>query len=278
MGSHVPPAFSRTTRTEMNSQFRFFTDTATLAVFDPERLKHRAGAESDWWCLDFLQLEEFRSGTFAVIALGGDGVYRMRITTGDLTLDERDYAVGAVRGLGVEVVSGKVFVGAAECMPGGGIAFTSADVDRGLLLDTENGRYEVDLFAIQWFNSPRWWRDDRSVPDGAPVDIVAVLKPRLTPFAEICSQSRLDFYSSAYLFESTTRRVGPEPGMILTTKVRRGPSGELCLKECGPRSYRASLVDYSGVAWKDTIRLRVISVDHHSKQLVGEFVEKAIGQ
>ncbi len=265
-------------RRDMNSQFYFFTDAATLAVFDPEVLRHRADAESDWWCLDFLQLEEFRSGAAALVALGGDGAYRIRITNGDLTLDERDYATGVVRGLGVEVASGKLFAGAAECMPGGGSGFTSADVKRGLLLDADDGQDEVDVFAINWFNSPRWWRDDHYVPDDAPVDIVAVMKPRLTPFAEIRSQPRLDFYSSNYLFESTTRRVGPEPGMILTTKVRRGPSNELCLKECGPCGYAASLVDYSGVAWKDTIRFRVVAVNNEAKQIVGEFVQKAVAQ
>ena len=167
---------------DMNSQFRFFTDTATLAIFDPERLKHRADAESDWWCLDFLQLEEFRSGSVALVALGGDGAYRVRITDRDLTPDERDYATGAVRGLGVEAVSGKLFAGPAECIPGGGSVFAPTDVNRGLLIDTENGRYDVDLFAITWFNSPRWWSADGSGPDGAPADIVAVLKSRVMPF------------------------------------------------------------------------------------------------
>ena len=258
----------------MDLQSRFFTDTATLAIFDPERLRHRAEAESDWWCTDLLQLEEFRSGSVALVGLGGDGAYRVRITDGEMTSDERDYAAGAVRSLGVEVVSGKLFLGPAECMPGGGSGFTPADAERGLLLEAENGRYGVDLFAIEWSDSPRWWRDDRSVPDDAPADIVAVLRPRLTPFAEIGAEPRLDFCAEAYIFESATRRVGPEPGMILTTKVRRGTSNELCLKECGPCGYRASLVDYSGVAWKDTIRLRVLGVDHDRKQIVGEFVEK----
>ena len=265
-------------RTHMNLQFRFFTDAATLAVFDPERLRHRADAESDWWCSGFLQLEEFRSGSVALVGLGGDGAYRVRITNGDLTPDEQDYAAVRCADLGVEVVSGKLFVGPAECIPGGGSGFTPADLQARLLLETENGRYDVDLFAIGWFNSPRWWRGDHSVPDDAPVDVVAVLRPMLTPFAGIGSEPHLDFRSGDYIFESMTRRVGPEPGMILTTKVRRGTSSELCLKECGPCGYRASLVDYSGVAWKITIRLRVLGVDHDAKQIVGEFVEKVASQ
>ena len=262
----------------MDSQFDFFTDAATLAIFDPERLSYRAEAESDWWCSDFLQLEEFRSGSVALVGLGGDGAYRVRITDGELSPDERDYARDAVRGLGVEVVSGKLFLGPAECIPGGGCGFTPAAEERGLLHDTENGWYGLDLFAIDWFGSPRWWRVDQTEPDDAPADIVAVLRPRLTPFAEIGTEPRLDFGANAYIFQSPIRRVGPEPGMILTTKVRRGASNELCLKECGPCGYRASLVDYSRVAWKDTIRLRVLGVDHDGRQIVGEFLEKVDSQ
>jgi hypothetical protein len=52
------------------------------------------------------------------------------------------------------------------------------------------------------------------------------------------------------------------------------PSDELCLKDCGPLGYGASLVDYAAVAWRDTIRLKVLKVDHTAKQLIGEFGEK----
>ncbi len=39
-----------------------------------------------------------------------------------------------------------------------------------------------------------------------------------------------------------------------------------------------ALVDYSGVAWKDTIRFKVLAVDHFAKQISGEFVDKLEGQ
>jgi hypothetical protein len=258
----------------LNSQCRFFTDTGTLAIFDPARLDDRVSANSDWWCSDLLELEEIQTGSVALVSLSGDGVYRLRITNGDLTVDERDYATCLVSGLGVEVSSGELFVGPAECVPSGGSGFTATEVSRGLLLKTENGQYDIKMFAIDWLNSPRWWRDDHSISDDALVDLVAVLRPRSTPFTGVDSQPRLNFSSDTYIFESTTRRVGPEPGMILTTKVRKNLSSELCLKDCGPRGYQASLVDNAGIAWKDTIRLKVLSVDHTSKTLIGEFVDK----
>ena len=60
--------------------------------------------------------------------------------------------------------------------------------------------------------------------------------------------------------------------MILTTTVRKAPNG-LTLKECGPGYYHAELNDYAQVAWKDTIRFRVLTVDHQAKSMTGEFVE-----
>ena len=259
----------------INLQFNLFTDTAVIAVFDSARLGNRVDGESDWWCSDLSQIAEVRTGSIALVSLGGDGVYRVRVTDGDMTVDERDYAASAVCGLGVEVISGKLYAGPAECMPGGGIGFTPASEERGLVLECDDGAYDVELFAIHWRDSPRWWKDDHSVPDDAPVDIVATLRPRQRPFSAGSGECRLDFYGNNYLYESATRRVGPEPGMILTTKVRRGPSSELCLKGCGPLGYRASLIEYSGVAWKDTIRIRVVAVDHDAKQLTAEFVSKA---
>lgn len=134
----------------------------------------------------------------------------------------------------------------------------------------------MDVYGTKWSASPRWWTEDLAAPDDAPADLVVVLKPRPehVGFAGVAEEPRIDTWSDAYLFASETRRLGPEPGMLLTTRVRRGPSNELVLKSCGPGHYEASLDDFSPVAWKDTIRLRVLRVDHAAKRLVGEFVEK----
>ena len=64
--------------------------------------------------------------------------------------------------------------------------------------------------------------------------------------------------------------------MILTTKVRKGPDG-LTLKDCGPCDYQATLIDYSSAAWKDTIRFKVVTVDHKAQTLTGEYIETVAG-
>src|SRR5262245_24423499 len=137
----------------MNAIINFFTDTATLAGFDPMGLTHRVADTSDWWTDNFLELEEVRLGAMALIDLGSDGVFRARITDGDLTPDEHDYAAEVIRDLGLEVTSNAVYVGPGECLPGGG--FDAPDLARGIMLPLTNGAYKLDAYAIQWSDSPR---------------------------------------------------------------------------------------------------------------------------
>ncbi len=264
-------------RSSMDCTLEFFTDAATLAIFDPQRLERRVDDDSDWWCSGFAQLEEVQSGAVALVGLGGDGVYQARITDGDLTPDERDYAAEFVHNLGVEVVSGRLFIGPGECVPGGNSHFTPADAKRGTLFEINNGSYFVDVYAIHWFNSPRWWTADHRPPHDAPADFVVVIRQRTGPIPALDSEPRFAGWSDAFLFESSTRQIGPQPGMILTTKVRKDLNGGLSLKDCGPCDYRASLTDYSQVAWKDTIRFKVLAVDHDAKRITGEFIETVEG-
>jgi hypothetical protein len=260
----------------MNHTFKFLTDTATLAVFDPERLRHRVHDAADWWTDDATQLEEVQAGAMALVSLGSDGVYHARITDEELTSDERDYATEVIADLGVEVISGRLYIGPGECQPGGDAEFSASDVERGALVELPPGAYRAEVYAIGWFDSPRWWSEDHRPPEGAPADFVVRVVPRSRPISPIAAEPRFSGLANGFLFDSPTRRVGPEVGMILTTKVRTGAEG-LALANCGPCHYRAKLTDYSQVAWKDTIRIRVVAVDHDSKELTGEFVEKVKG-
>ena len=255
----------------MNSLVTFFTDTATLAVFDQVRLAHRVADVCDWWTDSFLELDEVRCGAIALVSLGGDGVYRVRITDGELTTNEHDYAAEVIRSLGFEVVSNAVYIGPGECLPGGG--FDAPDIDRGIMLEMKNGVYNVDAYSIQWSDSPRWWNEENAIPDDAPPDVVLVVQARNhDPFRQPDSEPRFRDCGDHFIFDSSSRRTGPEPGMLLTTSVRKGPSG-LTLKDCGPCLYSPKLVDYLNVKWKDRIRFEVISVDHKAHSMIGKLVE-----
>lgn len=254
---------------------RFFTDTATLAVFDPAVLAHRVADDAGWWCGDFALLDEFRTGLATLLSLGGDGVYQVRITDGDLAPHERDYAVEVIRGMGLLVESGSIFVGPGECIPSGGHALDENDLQRGGLLQLTKGKYVVDVFGISWFESPIWWREDGRVPEDAPPDFVVLVRERDGPYSGLQSEPRFTDSSAVYLFPSESRRLGPEPGMVLKSKVRKHPDGKLSVADCGPGSYRVLLNDYSALEWRRGIRIRVLTVDHDARSMCGEFIEFA---
>jgi len=76
----------------INETFQFFTDAATLAVYDPATIPNRIHDEVDWWCGDFSDLQEFQVGLIALLALSNDGFYKIRVTNGSLTQDEKDFS------------------------------------------------------------------------------------------------------------------------------------------------------------------------------------------
>ena len=66
---------SKTTPTE--SSFR--TDTATLAVFDPVRLKHRLDDHADWWSLTKDEVADINAGNVLFVSTGLDGDYVLNV-------------------------------------------------------------------------------------------------------------------------------------------------------------------------------------------------------
>lgn len=100
----------------MDHEITIRTDTATLAVFDPEVLAGRLDDDADWWCTGSPAPEEVRRGDFALFGLGGDGVFTVRVTDGGLLPAERAYASDHFA-LGVVVRSASLFVGPAEFVP-----------------------------------------------------------------------------------------------------------------------------------------------------------------
>ena len=252
---------------------RFFTDTATLAIFDPGVLAHRVDDDADWWCGEFALLPEVQSGCVTIVALGSDGIYQVRVTDGELAQDERDYAVELVGRMGLEVRSGDVYIGPGECIPSDGHALDESDIERGCLMKLAVGSYLVDLYSISWFESPIWWRESGEAPPDAPVDIVVVLQSRAESYPGLQSAPRFTWSSREFLFPSGTRTLGPQPGMILKSKVRKNVDGRLSLADCGPGSFHVTLRDSSMLQWRREVRFRVATVDHHARSMCGEFVE-----
>src|SRR5690606_31437992 len=94
--------------------FQFSTDTAELAIFDPERLLHRKDEAGDWWTLQRENLLELNAGNLLSRDLGADGLY---------SVDVEKIAGGQISSTSIKanlnVGSGSIFIGAGEDITGG---------------------------------------------------------------------------------------------------------------------------------------------------------------
>jgi hypothetical protein len=242
------------------------TDTATVAVFDPAVLGARRDAGGGWWCQDLSQVPEVRSGQVAIVALGADGIYAVRPTFVGLTVDETVYASDHFV-LGLEVRSGRVFVGPGEYLPGGGVTVDSGDSAlASSFIDVPIGFYCAHIYGVSWEDSPQWYSAGEVAP-GAPADVVVALQPRSDNFDPPEREPRLFESPGRWVFPELPRRLGPEPGMLLTTTVVRRRD-ELVLKPCGPLDYRPVLPEMGGLKCADQVLVEVAHVNHDTREFV----------
>lgn len=99
-------------------RLRVATDTATLAVFDPARLRHRRSAPADWWTWPPDVLADLNAGNVLPVDLGADGVYDVTV---HLDEDRPPADSGPVVSGLVGCDSGALFVGPGEDITGGGL-------------------------------------------------------------------------------------------------------------------------------------------------------------
>ena len=260
--------------TVVDASLSIMTDCAGFWIFDPAVVAGYPGDDLDTF--GFANIEGVQQGEFTGFSLGGDGVYRIRVTDGELTQDERDYAAGILRGLRVRVTSGKLCIG--------GYGFQNTDEGYASFA-LEPGLYAIDAHEILWDVSPRWRREDGPVPEDAPPDFVLLLRRQPLggePYELPERELRLDTLylpfidEEPFAFPSTTREVGTQPGTVLTSMVIKSPKAPhgFRLKDCGIEGYKAELDDYTGLEWQDKVRFRVTGIDHEAMLYRGVLVEK----
>jgi len=111
-------------------EFHLHTDTATLAIFDTQAIRHRLDNTCDWWSLPHDELLEINAGAIAFLNLSSDGTYPIRVQA-SLTNEE-----GSVY---LRVPSGQVFIGAGEDTTVGGLEPDGSDVNRGQFITLDKG-------------------------------------------------------------------------------------------------------------------------------------------
>ncbi|WP_079228075.1 DUF6386 family protein [Pseudomonas putida] len=116
----------------MVGEFTVVTDTATLAIFDMQAIRHRVADTFDWWSIQSDEILEVNAGNIAFLNLGEDGKYQVKI------VDQLEAPSGGVY---LKVPSGRVFIGAGEDTSGGGLEPDGSDSVQGEFYDVEAGNY-----------------------------------------------------------------------------------------------------------------------------------------
>ena len=110
------------------------TDTATICVFDPERVQHRLNDRPDWWSVRSEELKELNNGNIMIVNVFADGYYKLYVHNGPVTSSGR--AVSAK----IACASGVLFVGPGEEITGG-----QSRPRRGLFIHRTPGTYRITI-------------------------------------------------------------------------------------------------------------------------------------
>ena len=164
----------------MSNVIPFSTEKAALAVFDPEVLQGRVRESADWWHRQPQHVvEEVAEGQIGVFPIGRHGSYRTALRVGEGPNEaEQPYVVAAAEGHGLSVVSGRVFVGAVERLPGDGMGQIISQIpDTGELLEVPEGNYAIVVHVLHWRDEDAFYDEDNEVLGHAPPDYLVELRP-----------------------------------------------------------------------------------------------------
>lgn len=269
------------------------TDTATIALFDPEQLTHRLKDDCDWW-IDIQSLPEVSQGDMVIVGLGGDGFYKVRVTNQELSEGERDYAKYVTPDLGVQVISGKLFIGVGEEIPGEGGPLEQGldELSRcgGAFIQMPNGHYTVRCYGIDIFEIPGEPTPEcRELEDILPDVVIQILPGKATIPVLKEDPSFFCDPDKKYLFKSShrtarkklkTAREKLQPGSILHAKIMKlgdtPPPNNLVVREnynidpslnriSWPLGYTIVIDDWKDLKWADRVTLKVCSIDKINK-------------
>jgi hypothetical protein len=135
-------------------QFRMTTDTASIAVFDPELLAHRVADVPDWFAYPDEISAEIASGRLLFAYIGVDGTYDV-----SAEIQGEDAGHSAECQLLLSCKSGRLFIGPGEAL---GILeyFDSAPLG-GEFIEAPAGTYRAAIEMPTYFQlrvtlSPVW--------------------------------------------------------------------------------------------------------------------------
>ena len=122
------------------------TDVATLLLFHPGDLHHRAQAPTGWYGHGFAYHRDSAAGRLIAWSTGGDGGYQVRVTAGSLSAAEQACACGR-RAFPLLVRHGRVLLDNSDALPGEG-QMEEPGPDSDQWIEVPDGAYRVTVHAL----------------------------------------------------------------------------------------------------------------------------------
>ncbi|MBN8827929.1 MAG: hypothetical protein J0H68_04410 [Sphingobacteriia bacterium] len=132
-----------------NANLTFYQNSNSFAIFDPSQSFINEHDNPTWW-KDFEKrnIKEIEEGKITLFNAGNEGLYKVKVTTGDLTNYEKEYCTHKVEGLGLEVVSGKFIISKTTALSSKSTQFSSITDHEGITFLAENGNYSITIYCI----------------------------------------------------------------------------------------------------------------------------------
>ncbi|PYB73215.1 hypothetical protein [Rhizobium wuzhouense] len=128
------------------------TDVAHIVLFHPDDLGHAEHWPIAWYAETFIYPVESAAGRLIAWCTGSDGVFKLRLTTGDLSERERAFS-GPSFVFPYRVRHGRVFVDNSDGLPGVE-KMTDPSASPELWFDLADGDYAVTVTAVEWEAEP----------------------------------------------------------------------------------------------------------------------------
>jgi hypothetical protein len=265
----------------INKKMRISTPGYGISIFDLETLQPRIHQSMDWW--DGTFPEEVKSGLITLFE-ASQPYFKLRISSGDLTSQEKDFAVSVSEPMGFSCVSGNVFMGASIWLPSDDSvpSLKKTPKDEGIFFKLPIGDYDVLVYQI----NAKGYVADR-IFEQLP-SVVILISPRTTTFTFLSSLPQLVncqgiSAKESFLFPSdkNAEKLRPKLNKVINAVIFKSFCGKLILKEpwgkFWPSSYSGYeivLEDMSQINWHDRIKLKTVAFDEGKKIIYGVLLEK----
>lgn len=176
------------------------TDRSMITLFDPADLTHHQGEPANWYMHDFAIKDDLQSGRFVALLTDRPGKFKLRLTYGELTDDEKA-AAGAEAKLRLRVINHRLLLSGGDTWP-------SEEVDHR-----------------QFAYDPRWI----SVPNGDYGVIITALKPGAAHSDYVFQLIRVDSLSEVSHAPSVPKLTYGEKASVVGVNAKGFEYNERCL-------------------------------------------------